>query len=73
MCVKHSEFAHAIQAVFGTYASSLVRDLVLTEVGGKTAEEALAAGVPPRQVWAAICHAKEIDPYLWVEIRDTRK
>jgi Protein of unknown function (DUF3046) len=27
---------------------------VIAELGGRTASEALAAGVPPKQVWAAV-------------------
>lgn len=63
----------AMREVFGSYASSLQRDLVLTEIGAMTAEEALQAGIRPREVWAAICRAKEIDPLTWIAIRDTRK
>lgn len=40
---------------FGARSSSLVNDLVLGEIGSRTASEALAAGVPPREIWLALC------------------
>jgi hypothetical protein len=38
-----------------TYADSLARSHVMAAVGGRTAVEALDAGVPPREVWLALC------------------
>lgn len=53
--MRRSEFLRAVDAEFGGRASSLVSDLVLTGFGGKTAAEALDAGVPPRDIWLALC------------------
>jgi len=53
--MRRSEFERAVQDEFGAQASTLVRDLVLADVGGRTAVEALDAGVPPREVWLALC------------------
>lgn len=39
------------------YAASLARDLVVGELSGRTADDALAAGVPPKEVWRAVCEA----------------
>ena len=33
---------------------------VLAELGGRTVDEALAAGVPPKEVWAAVWRALEL-------------
>lgn len=44
-----------MDAEFGGRGSSLVSDLVLTQLGDHTAEEALEAGVPPRDIWVALC------------------
>jgi hypothetical protein len=33
---------------------------VLADLGGRTVEEALAAGVPPKQVWRAVWAALEL-------------
>lgn len=35
---------------------------VMADLGGRTAQEALAAGVPPKQVWAAVWKALELPP-----------
>ncbi len=37
------------------YADSLARSHVMATLGGRTAVEALDAGVPPRDVWVAVC------------------
>lgn len=43
-----------------TYAESLARDLVVARLGSRTAAEALAAGVEPAEVWAAVCEAMDV-------------
>ena len=48
------------QAFGLVYAKSLAADLVIGALGSRTADEALAAGVPPRQVWDAVCGAMEL-------------
>ncbi|HCJ49157.1 DUF3046 domain-containing protein [Microbacterium marinum] len=53
--MRHSEFERAVADEFGATGAALVDDLVLTAVGGRTARQALAAGVPPREVWQALC------------------
>jgi len=53
--MRRSEFERAVADEFGPQASTLVADLVLSDVGGRTAVEALNAGVPPREVWLALC------------------
>ena len=42
------------------YARVLAHDLVLAAVGGLTADQALAAGVPAKSVWLAICEAQDV-------------
>jgi len=37
------------------YADSLARSHVMAALGGRTAQEALDAGVAPREVWLALC------------------
>ena len=53
--MRRSEFERAVQDEFGARASTVISDLVLSDVGGRTAVEALAAGIPPREVWLALC------------------
>ena len=45
---------------FGARASTVISDLVLSDVGGRTAVEALAAGIPPREVWLALCAETDV-------------
>jgi hypothetical protein len=53
--MRKSEFDRAVEDEFGARGASLLRDLVLPSVGYLTAMDALAAGVPPREVWLALC------------------
>lgn len=57
----HSDFWSLLDTVFGSaYARTLSRRLVLTDLGDRTAEEALEAGIPPRDVWHALCDEMEV-------------
>ncbi|KJL46637.1 hypothetical protein RS84_03277 [Microbacterium hydrocarbonoxydans] len=58
--MRRSEFLRAVDVEFGGRASSLVSDLVLTQMGDRTAAEALAAGVPPREIWLALCAEMDV-------------
>ncbi|WP_149085108.1 MULTISPECIES: DUF3046 domain-containing protein [Microbacterium] len=53
--MRRSEFLRAVDAEFQARATSLVNDLVLSGMDGRTAAEALDAGVPPRNIWLALC------------------
>jgi hypothetical protein len=59
--MRLSEFNRAIEQEFGAaYGGQLVRELVILELGSRTAEQALAAGVPAREVWLALCAAMDV-------------
>jgi hypothetical protein len=58
--MRISEFEQRLAERFGGYADSLLRDLVLPGLQGRTGNEALAAGFDPRDVWRALCDAKEV-------------
>ena len=63
--MRLSDFWERMTAAFGpAYADSVARDHVMTELGGRTAHEAIAAGVDPRQVWTAICRSREVPSRL---------
>ena len=47
------------------YGRVLTHDLVLGAVGGLTAEQAIAAGVPVRSIWLAICEATDVPRERW--------
>ena len=50
-----------IERQFGdTYAASVAKDYVLADLGGRTVDQALAAGKEPKTVWLAVCEAFEI-------------
>ena len=53
--MRHTEFwARMDDALGETYARSWADRFVIGELGGRTASEALAAGVSPKDVWAAV-------------------
>ncbi|MPV49556.1 DUF3046 domain-containing protein [Pseudactinotalea sp. HY158] len=58
--MKHSEFAGAVEATFGSYGASVRADLVLSALGGRTPDEALADGAAPQRVWDAMCDALDL-------------
>ncbi|HVX44198.1 MAG TPA: DUF3046 domain-containing protein [Mycobacteriales bacterium] len=54
--MRLSEFWWRMRQQFGElYAGSLARDHVFSELGGRTANDALEAGISPKRVWQAIC------------------
>jgi hypothetical protein len=60
--MRLSEFRTAVADEFGDYGRVIVRDLALTAVGGLTADEAITKGVPPREIWLALCEASDVPP-----------
>ncbi|WP_103063667.1 DUF3046 domain-containing protein [Actinomyces qiguomingii] len=72
--MKHSEFWRAVDTVFGAaYGRSLAQDLVLTSIG-TTGVQALDNGVPPREVWNALCDETDrSDADRWVLRDDPRR
>ncbi|GAB3599774.1 DUF3046 domain-containing protein [Microbacterium tumbae] len=58
--MRRSEFLRAVDAEFGARGASLVNDLVLNELGGRTPAQALDAGVPPRDIWLTLCVATDV-------------
>jgi hypothetical protein len=47
-------------ALGSSYARSWAHQHVLAELGGRTVDEALAAGVEPKQVWRAVWAALDL-------------
>ena len=59
--MRKSEFHRAVVDQFGeAYGRILMRDLVMSAVGELTAEQALVQGVPPRDVWLALCDTEGV-------------
>jgi hypothetical protein len=64
--MKLSEFQRAVVDEFGSgYGQALLTDLVLGELGGRTAQAALDAGIPPREVWLALCRETGVPQSHW--------
>jgi hypothetical protein len=54
-------FWERMTAYFGTpYVDSFARDHVMSELGGRTVLEALAAGWDARDVWRGVCEAMAV-------------
>lgn len=59
--MRHTEFWDRLDAALGpAYARSWASLQVITELGGRTVDEALAAGVPPKEVWRAVWAVLEL-------------
>lgn len=41
-------------------ADTLAKDHVLSSLGSRTVDEALRAGIPPKDIWRAICDEFEV-------------
>ena len=53
--MRHTEFWSRLGAALGdSYARFWAERQVIAALDGRTPAEALAAGVPPKQVWAAV-------------------
>jgi hypothetical protein len=59
--MRITEFWRRMDARFGErYAASVAQDLVIAQLGGRTVVLALAEGMAPKQVWAAVCEAVDV-------------
>lgn len=54
-----------MQAHFGPRrAPSVANDHVFSALGGRTVDQALDAGIDPKQVWAVVCDTFEVPDRL---------
>jgi hypothetical protein len=59
--MRHTEFwARMDHALGPAYSRSWADMFVIGELGGRTASQALAAGVPPKEVWRAVWSVLEL-------------
>ena len=59
--VRLQEFWSRLTDHFGSMrAESVARDHVFAALGGRTAVEAIDAGLPVRRVWLAICEEYDV-------------
>lgn len=53
--MRHTEFWDRMEAALGpAYARSWSERFVIADLGGRTADEALADGYEPKEVWRAV-------------------
>ena len=53
--MRHTEFWTRMEHVLGpSYARVWASQQVLSELGGRTVDQALAAGEPPKTVWRVV-------------------
>jgi hypothetical protein len=56
--VRLTDFWARLEEAFGPgYAASIARDQVLSQLSGRTIEQALASGEQTHVVWRAVCAA----------------
>ncbi len=56
--MRHTEFWARMDAALGpAYSRTWADQFVMAELDGRTAAQALADGVPAKQVWAAVWQA----------------
>ncbi len=61
--MRLQEFWSRLETQFGSMrAQSVARDHVFAALGGRTATDALEAGLPVRRVWLAICEEYDVPP-----------
>lgn len=59
--MRHTEFWQRLESALGSgYARSWAGMYVMSDLGGRTAQQALDAGVSPKEVWAAVWTALEL-------------
>jgi hypothetical protein len=64
--VRLSEFQLAVSDEFGeAYGTVILHDIVLEAVGSRTAEQAIKAGLPVREIWLALCRTMDVPPARW--------
>ncbi len=64
--MRLTEFHERIVQRFGAaYGSSVLADHVLSGFGGRTAAQAIEAGVEPRDVWRALCVDFDVPRDQW--------
>ena len=63
--VRLTDFWDRMRQQFGpAYASSFAHDFVLSELGGRTIDQALAQGVDVQEIWRAVCRTVEVPAKL---------
>ncbi len=62
--VRVTEFRALMAEHFGNRSRSVAKDHVFGVLGERTADQAIDAGIPPREVWFAVCDAFDVPATL---------
>ncbi|MDQ3600163.1 MAG: DUF3046 domain-containing protein, partial [Actinomycetota bacterium] len=58
-----THFRQRMEEEFGpARASALAQDHVFAQLGGRTVDDALEAGMPAKQVWSVVCGVFDVPP-----------
>jgi hypothetical protein len=61
--MRTTVFRNLMAKEFGEVrADMLARDHVFSSLGGRTIDQALEAGLHPKEIWRAVCDAFEVPP-----------
>lgn len=60
--MRRSEFTRAVLNEFGEYGAVVCQELSLTAFHGLSANEAVDAGFPLREIWLEICRLQDVPP-----------
>jgi Protein of unknown function (DUF3046) len=64
--VRLTEFQELVANQFGAVrGQSILVDHVITDLGGRTATQAIEDGVDPRDVWRALCSDFDVPREQW--------
>ncbi len=64
--MRLTEFSELVERQFGAMrASSMLVDHVLSDIGGRTAVQAIEEGIEPRNVWRALCADFDVPRDQW--------
>jgi Protein of unknown function (DUF3046) len=64
--VRLTEFRELVDGRFGKVrGTSMLVDHVLSGLGGRTAAQAIEAGIEPRDVWRALCADFDVPRDQW--------
>lgn len=63
--MRLTDFWERLTEVLGPgYVASWANDHVITELGGRTVNQAIAAGIDTKDIWRAVCRVTQVPDYL---------